>query len=69
MLSWQSDIITCAQEVEMMIKQLGAQMEQLQMTVKAKTAVPTSLVFVSVCHQLWPCSRVNILLSPIKLNH
>ncbi|XP_048210565.1 cilia- and flagella-associated protein 206 [Perognathus longimembris pacificus] len=40
-----SDIISCAQEVEMMIRQLGAQMEQLKMTVKAKTAVPTSQVF------------------------
>ncbi|KAM5286705.1 cilia- and flagella-associated protein 206 isoform 2-T2 [Hipposideros larvatus] len=40
-----SDIITCAQEVEMMIKQLGAHLEQLKMTVKSKTAVPTSQVF------------------------
>ncbi|KAK2500093.1 hypothetical protein MC885_021205 [Smutsia gigantea] len=40
-----SDIITCAQEVEMMIKQLGAQLEQLKMTVKPKRAVPTSQVF------------------------
>lgn len=48
----QSDIITCAQEVEMMTKQLGAQLEQLKMIVKSKTAVPTSQVFVSICHQL-----------------
>ncbi|XP_041523279.1 cilia- and flagella-associated protein 206-like [Microtus oregoni] len=40
-----SDIITCAQEVEMMIKQLTAQLEQLKMIVKSKTAVPTSQVF------------------------
>uniref|UniRef100_A0A673THY1 Cilia- and flagella-associated protein 206 n=1 Tax=Suricata suricatta TaxID=37032 RepID=A0A673THY1_SURSU len=40
-----SDIIACAQEVEMMIKQLGAQLEQLKMTIKSKTAVPTSQVF------------------------
>ncbi|XP_039709011.1 cilia- and flagella-associated protein 206 isoform X2 [Pteropus medius] len=40
-----SDIITCAQEVEMMTKQLGAQLEQLKMIVKSKTAVPTSQVF------------------------
>ncbi|XP_014636589.1 PREDICTED: UPF0704 protein C6orf165 homolog isoform X3 [Ceratotherium simum simum] len=40
-----SDIITCAQEVEIMVKQLGAQLEQLKMTVKSKTAVPTSQVF------------------------
>ncbi|XP_052573734.1 cilia- and flagella-associated protein 206 isoform X2 [Peromyscus californicus insignis] len=40
-----SDIITCAQEVEMMIKQFAAQLEQLKMIVKSKTAVPTSQVF------------------------
>ncbi|XP_008066062.1 cilia- and flagella-associated protein 206 [Carlito syrichta] len=40
-----SDIITCAQEAEMMIKQLGAQLEQLKMTIRSKTAVPTSQVF------------------------
>ncbi|XP_017394400.1 cilia- and flagella-associated protein 206 isoform X1 [Cebus imitator] len=40
-----SDIITGAQEVEMMTKQLGAHLEQLKMTVKSKTAVPTSQVF------------------------
>lgn len=40
-----SDIITCAEEVEMMIKQLAAQLEQLKMAVKSKTAVPTSQVF------------------------
>lgn len=52
MLSSQSEIITSAQEVEMMTKQLGAQLEQLKMIVNAKTAVPTSQVFVSMCHQL-----------------
>lgn len=52
MLFSQSDIITCAQEVEMMIKQLGAQLEQLKMTVKSKAAIPTSQVFVSFCHPL-----------------
>eukprot|EP00073_Rattus_norvegicus_P046875 XP_017449023.1 PREDICTED: UPF0704 protein C6orf165 homolog isoform X4 [Rattus norvegicus] len=40
-----SDIITCAEEVELMTKQLAAQLEQLKMTVKSKTAVPTSQVF------------------------
>ncbi|XP_077018496.1 cilia- and flagella-associated protein 206 [Tamandua tetradactyla] len=40
-----SDIITCAREVEMMTKQLGAQLEHLKMTVKSKIAVPTSQVF------------------------
>ncbi|CAK6446786.1 unnamed protein product [Pipistrellus nathusii] len=40
-----SEIISCAQEVEMLTKQLGALLEQLTMTVKSKTAVPTSQVF------------------------
>ncbi|XP_054413815.2 cilia- and flagella-associated protein 206 isoform X3 [Pongo abelii] len=40
-----SDIITGAQEVEMMTKQLAAHLEQLKMTIKSKTAVPTSQVF------------------------
>ncbi|XP_055247132.1 cilia- and flagella-associated protein 206 isoform X4 [Gorilla gorilla gorilla] len=40
-----SDIITGAQEVEMMTKQLGAHLEQLKMTIKSKIAVPTSQVF------------------------
>ncbi|KAH0622132.1 hypothetical protein JD844_024157 [Phrynosoma platyrhinos] len=37
-----SDVITCAQEIEMMHKQFDAQMEQLKNVVQAKTAVPTS---------------------------
>ncbi|XP_012933418.1 cilia- and flagella-associated protein 206 isoform X2 [Heterocephalus glaber] len=40
-----SDVISCAQEVEMMMKQLAAQLEQLKMTIRSKTAVPTSQVF------------------------
>ncbi|XP_014316875.1 cilia- and flagella-associated protein 206 [Myotis lucifugus] len=40
-----SEIISCAQEVELLTKQLGALLEQLIMTVKSKTAVPTSQVF------------------------
>lgn len=40
-----SDVITCAQEVEMMQKQYAAQMEQLKNVVRAKTAVPTSQVY------------------------
>lgn len=37
-----------------MIKQLAAQLEQLKMAVKSKTAVPTSQVFVSTWHPLPP---------------
>ncbi|XP_069344562.1 cilia- and flagella-associated protein 206 [Eulemur rufifrons] len=40
-----SEIITCTQEVELMISQLRAYLEQLKTTVKSKTAVPTSQVF------------------------
>nr|XP_060608988.1 cilia- and flagella-associated protein 206 [Anolis sagrei ordinatus] len=40
-----SDVITCAQEVDMMHKQFEAQMEELKTIVRAKTAVPTSLVY------------------------
>ncbi|XP_061479269.1 cilia- and flagella-associated protein 206 [Rhineura floridana] len=40
-----SDVITCAQEVDMMHKQFAAQMEQLKNVVQSKTAVPTSLVY------------------------
>nr|KAF6461615.1 hypothetical protein HJG59_002737 [Molossus molossus] len=37
-----SEIITCAQEVKLMTKQLGALLEQLKMNVSSKTAIPTS---------------------------
>lgn len=37
-----------------MVKQLAAQLEQLKMTVKSKTAVPTSQVFVSTRRPLPP---------------
>uniref|UniRef100_A0A8C6X8T0 Cilia- and flagella-associated protein 206 n=1 Tax=Naja naja TaxID=35670 RepID=A0A8C6X8T0_NAJNA len=40
-----SDVITCAQEVEMMQKEFAAEMEQVNNIVKSKTAVPTSLVY------------------------
>ncbi|XP_053447791.1 cilia- and flagella-associated protein 206 isoform X1 [Nycticebus coucang] len=40
-----SEIISCTQEVELMINQVRALLEQLKMTVKSKTAVPTSQVF------------------------
>ncbi|XP_013923876.1 PREDICTED: UPF0704 protein C6orf165 homolog [Thamnophis sirtalis] len=40
-----SDVITCAQEVELMQKEFAAEMEQINNIVKSKTAVPTSLVY------------------------
>ena len=44
----QNDIIGCAQQVEMLVNQLSARMEQLQQTVQSKTAVPTAQVYVSL---------------------
>ena len=43
----QNDVISCAQQVEMLEQQLAARMEQLQATVQSKTAVPTAQVYVS----------------------
>ncbi|XP_066217424.1 cilia- and flagella-associated protein 206 [Saccopteryx leptura] len=40
-----SEVITCAQEVEILTKQFSAQLEQLKMIINTKTAVPTSQVF------------------------
>jgi len=45
---FQNDIIGCAQQVEMLVNQLTARMEQLQQTVQSKTAVPTAQVYVSL---------------------
>ncbi|MBW04435.1 hypothetical protein ESR_12327, partial [Eschrichtius robustus] len=66
----QSDIITCAQEVEMMIKQLGAQLEQLKFTVKSKTAVPTSQVFPTfiALSNLWTSFQDETVLISILSN-
>uniref|UniRef100_A0A8D0G1V9 Cilia- and flagella-associated protein 206 n=1 Tax=Sphenodon punctatus TaxID=8508 RepID=A0A8D0G1V9_SPHPU len=59
-----SDVITCAQEVEVMEKQFAAQMEQLKNIVQAKTAVPTSLVYpiFIVLSNLWTSFQDEILL-------
>ncbi|XP_007104079.2 cilia- and flagella-associated protein 206 isoform X2 [Physeter macrocephalus] len=65
-----SDIITCAQEVELMIKQLGAQLEQLKFTVKSKTAVPTSQVlpiFIALSN-LWTSFQDETVLISILSN-
>ncbi|XP_066867537.1 cilia- and flagella-associated protein 206 isoform X3 [Kogia breviceps] len=65
-----SDVITCAQEVELMIKQLGAQLEQLKFTVKSKTAVPTSQVlpiFIALSN-LWTSFQDETVLISILSN-
>ncbi|XP_044147070.1 cilia- and flagella-associated protein 206 [Bufo gargarizans] len=47
-----ADVMTCAQQLEMMDKQYGAQMEQLKATVQSKTAIPTTQVYVSSDHSV-----------------
>ena len=44
---FQNDVISCAQQVELLENQLATRMEQLQATVQSKTAVPTAQVYVS----------------------
>ncbi|XP_068135495.1 cilia- and flagella-associated protein 206 isoform X2 [Hyperolius riggenbachi] len=65
-----SDIITCAQQVEMMDKQYGAQMEQLRDTVQSKTAVPTAQVyplFISLA-KLWNSFQDEIVMLSVLSN-
>ncbi|KAM9315371.1 cilia- and flagella-associated protein 206 [Gastrophryne carolinensis] len=65
-----SDIITCAQQVEMIDKQYGAQMEQLRDTVRSKTAVPTAQVyplFISLS-KLWNSFQDEIVLLSVLSN-
>nr|XP_025045554.1 cilia- and flagella-associated protein 206 isoform X2 [Pelodiscus sinensis] len=65
-----SDVITCAQEIEMMDKQFAAQIEQLKNTVQAKTAVPTSQVFpiFVALSNLWTSFQDEILLLSFLTN-
>ncbi|XP_038617268.1 cilia- and flagella-associated protein 206 isoform X3 [Tachyglossus aculeatus] len=65
-----ADVITCAQEVEMMEKQLAAQTEYLKTVVQAKTAVPTSQVypiFISLS-SLWTSFQDEIVLISVLSN-
>jgi hypothetical protein len=52
---WQNDVISCAQQVELLENQLATRMEQLQATVQSKTAVPTAQVYVSGTRTDEPC--------------
>ena len=54
----QNDVISCAQQVELLENQLATRMEQLQATVQSKTAVPTAQVYVSLS-QGKPLRRQN----------
>ncbi|KAM8952713.1 cilia- and flagella-associated protein 206 [Pelodytes ibericus] len=65
-----SDVISCAQHVEMMDKQYGAQMEQLHNTVRSKTAIPTAQVyplFISVSN-VWNSFQDEIVLLSVLSN-
>ncbi|KAM5165315.1 cilia- and flagella-associated protein 206 [Mantella aurantiaca] len=65
-----SDIITCAQQVDMIDKQYWAQMEQLRDTVRSKTAVPTAQVyplFISLSN-LWNSFQDEIVLLSVLSN-
>ncbi|XP_075453968.1 cilia- and flagella-associated protein 206 [Ascaphus truei] len=65
-----SDVITCAQQVEMMEKQFAAQMEQLRSTVRSKTAISTAQVyplFISVS-KLWNSFQDEIVLLSVLSN-
>ncbi|XP_069829653.1 cilia- and flagella-associated protein 206 [Dendropsophus ebraccatus] len=65
-----SDVITCAQQLEMMDKQYGAQMEQLKATVHSKTAIPTAQVyplFISLS-KLWNSFQDEIVLLSVLSN-
>lgn len=65
-----SDVTTCAQQLETMDKQYGAQMEQLKATVQSKTAIPTSQVyplFISLS-KLWNSFQDEIVLLSVLSN-
>lgn len=51
----QNDVISCAQQVELLESQLASRLEQLQATVQSKTAVPTAQVYVSLFHLEQAC--------------
>nr|XP_033793069.1 cilia- and flagella-associated protein 206 isoform X2 [Geotrypetes seraphini] len=64
------DVITCAQQVELMEKQLREQLEQLKYTVLAKLAVPTEQVyphFISLSN-LWNGFQDEIVLLSVLSN-
>ncbi|XP_075718239.1 cilia- and flagella-associated protein 206 [Rhinoderma darwinii] len=65
-----SDVHTCAQQLETMDKQYGAQMEQLRGTVQSKTAIPTAQVyplFLSLS-KLWNSFQDEIVLLSVLSN-
>ncbi|KAK6178134.1 hypothetical protein SNE40_012955 [Patella caerulea] len=65
-----SDVISCAQQVEMLENQLAARMEQLQNTIQSKTAVPTAQVYPQFIHlaQLWSGFQDEMVLLSVLSN-
>ncbi|XP_052772364.1 cilia- and flagella-associated protein 206-like isoform X1 [Mya arenaria] len=65
-----NDVISCAQQVEMLEQQLAARMEQLQATVQSKTAVPTAQVYPQFIHlsQLWSGFQDEMVLLSVLSN-
>lgn len=65
-----NDVISCAQQVELLENQLAARMEQLQATVQSKTAVPTAQVYPQFIHlaQLWSGFQDEMVLLSVLSN-
>ncbi|KAM3930607.1 cilia- and flagella-associated protein 206 [Leptodactylus fuscus] len=65
-----SDVLTCAQQLEMMDEQYGAQMEQLKSTVQLKAAVPTAQVYplFIALSKLWNSFQDEIVLLSVLSN-
>ncbi|XP_022091777.1 cilia- and flagella-associated protein 206-like [Acanthaster planci] len=65
-----NDVISCAQQVEMLEAQLGSRLEQLQATVQSKTAVPTAQVypqFINLAH-IWSGFQDEMVLLSVLSN-
>ncbi|KAK7499331.1 hypothetical protein BaRGS_00009306 [Batillaria attramentaria] len=65
-----NDVISCAQQVELLENQLATRMEQLQATVQSKTAVPTAQVYPQFIHlaQLWSGFQDEMVLLSVLSN-
>ncbi|KAJ8026094.1 hypothetical protein HOLleu_33834 [Holothuria leucospilota] len=65
-----NDVISCAQQVEMLESQLASRLEQLQATVQSKTAVPTAQVypqFINLAH-IWSGFQDEMVLLSVLSN-
>ncbi|XP_072032769.1 cilia- and flagella-associated protein 206-like [Amphiura filiformis] len=65
-----NDVISCAQQVEMLESQLASRLEQLQATVQSKTAVPTAQVypqFINLSH-IWSGFQDEMVLLSVLSN-